>query len=307
MLQRHARLQYALLALVAALALTHVYLGAVSNYQNLAYGHLRARLPFYDSYYGPFAAYTSPEGLAAGLRDGDTILSINGRPYTGTNVLIEELRRSIPGQPLPVTYRRGSAPAATTNVILHAQRDVPAPLITWVIQGLFFLIARLCLLVGLYVVFARPRSIFAWLILGILAYFDPLFLNAQQFYSGLRPVVLIWNDLAQTAMPICLMLFGIYFPERSPIDIRFPWIKWVIALAILLFVPTDLLYIYGHGYNFAADAWLSPWYYRITVVENIFGALAISYFFINLAPKLSRSTGDARRRLRILYYGSAIG
>ena len=307
MLQRHARLQYVLLALVAALALTHVYLGAINIYQNLAYGHLRARQPFYESYFGPFTAHTSPEGLAAGLRDGDTVLSINGRPYTGTSVLIREVRRSRSGQPLAITYRRGSAPAVTTNVTLHAERDVPAPLVIWGIAGLFFLIALLCLLVGLYAVFARPRSVFAWLILGILAYFDPLFINAGQLYSSLRLVAQVWSDLAATAMPICLMLFGIYFPDRSSIDIRFPWIKWVIAFPILLFAPTDLLYIYGHGYNFAADAWFSPWYYRVTVVENVFGALAISYFFVNLWPKLSRSTGDARRRLRILYYGSAIG
>ena len=300
MLQRHARLQYALLALVAALALTHVYLGAINIYQNLAYGHFRARQPFYESYFGHFTAHTSPEGLTAGLHDGDIILSINGRPYTGTSVLIREVRRSRSGQPLAITYRRGNSPIATANVILRAERDTPAPLVVWGIAGLFFLIALLCLLVGLYAVFARPRSVFAWLILGVLAFFDPLFINAGQLSSSLRPVAQVWSDLAQTAMPLCLMLFGIYFPERSPIDIRFPWIKRVIAVPILLLVPTDLLYIYGHGYNFAADAWLSPWYYRITVVENVFSALAISYFFINLAPKLSRSTGDARRRLRIL-------
>jgi len=235
------------------------------------------------------------------------VLSINGHPYTGTSVLFRELRNSRAGQPLAITYRRDNAPPVSTNVILHAERDVPAPLVAWVIQTAFFLIATLCLLVGIYVVFARPRSVFAWLILGILAYIDPLLINAQQSYGNLRPIAQVWSDLAQTAMPLCLMLFGIYFPERSKIDVRLPWIKWFIAIPIFLFIPVDLLYIYGHGFNFAADAWISPWYYPITVVEIVFVALAISYFFVSLAPKLARATGDARRRLRVLYYGSVIG
>ncbi len=305
--QRSARIQYALLALVAALAFTHVYLGARNNYQSLAFGHLRARLPFYDSYYGPFVAQATPEGIASGLHNGDAVLAVNGRPYIGGLVLLEEVRHSHPGQPLTITYRRGESPPATTTIILHAERDVPASLVAWVLHFAFPLVALLCLLVGIYVVFARPRSLYAWLILGILGYFDPLFIAAAQLNSHLRIVAQVWSDIAQTAMPLCLMAFGIYFPERSLTDIRFPWIKWLIAIPILLLFPTDLLYIYGHGYNFAASAWLDPSFYRIAIAENVLSVLAICYFFINLAPKLSQSSGDARRRLRILYFGSIIG
>jgi sigma-B regulation protein RsbU (phosphoserine phosphatase) len=307
MLQKSARLQYALLALVSVLALTHVYLGARNNYQNLANGHLRARLPFFDSYFGPLVALPTPEGIAAGLRQGDTVLTINGHPYTGNAVLLEEIRRSRPGQPLTVAFRRGQSPPAIATVILRAERGTPASPVAWAIQSGFLLIALLCLLIGLYVVFARPRSLHAWLILGILAYFDPIFINSAQLYSPLMIVAQVWNDIAQTAMPLCLMAFGIYFPERSSTDIRLPWIKWLITIPIILLVPTDLLYIYGHSYNYAASEWLDPWFYRINVTENILSTSAISYFFLNLGPKLGKSTGDARRRLRILYFGSIIG
>ncbi|HMF53522.1 MAG TPA: hypothetical protein VK593_04180, partial [Edaphobacter sp.] len=307
MLQRSARIQYALLALVTVLSLTHVYLGARNNYQSLVYGHFRARLPFYDSYYGPFVAQATPESVASGLHNGDAVLAVNGRPYIGGLVLLEEVRHSQPGQPLTITYRRGESPPATATVILHAERDVPASLVAWVLHVAFPLVALFCLLVGIYVVFARPRSLYAWLIFGILAYFDPLFIAAAQLNSHLRIVAQVWSDIAQTVMPLCLMAFGIYFPERSLTDIRLPWIKWLIAIPMLLLFPTDLLYIYGHGYNFAASAWLDPSFYRIAVAENILSVLAICYFFINLAPKLSQSSGDARRRLRILYFGSIIG
>lgn len=305
--QRSARIQYALLALVAMLAFTHVYLGAKSNYQGLVHGQFRARLPFSDSFYGPLVARARQEGIAAGLQNDDTVLAVNGRPYTGIIILLEEVRHSRPGQPLTVTYRRGESPPVTTAVILHAERDVPASPVAWVLHFAFLLIAVFCLLVGIYVVFARPGSMFAWLILGILGYFAPLFIDTAALSGHLKLLIQVWSDMAQTAMPLCLMVFGIYFPERSSTDIRLPWIKWLIAAPILLLFPTDILYIYGHNYNFAASAWLDPAFYRITVTESIFSALAISYFFLNLAPKLALSTGDARRRLRILYFGSVIG
>jgi phosphoserine phosphatase RsbU/P len=307
MLQRSARLQYALLALVAVLSLTHVYLGVKNNYQSLAHGRTRARLPFDDSYRGPLVAQATPESVEAGLHNGDTVLAVNGRPYTGGIVLLEEVRHSLPGQPLTILYRRGEFPSATATILLHAERNAPASPVAWILHFTFLLMALLCLLIGIYAVFARPRNPHAWLILGILSFFDPLFINAAQIYSPFRFVAQVWSDLAQTAMPLCLMIFGIYFPERSSIDIRLPWIKWLIAIPILLLLPADLLYIYGHGYNYSASTWLDPWFYRIVIVENVLAAFAISYFFVSLAPKLAQSTGDARRRLRILYFGSVIG
>jgi sigma-B regulation protein RsbU (phosphoserine phosphatase) len=307
MLQRSARLQYVLLALVALLALTHVYLGARNNYRSLAHGDLRARLPFYDSYYGPLVAQAMPEAVAAGLHNGDSVLAINGQPYTGGIVLLGQVRSSHPGEPLTITYRRGESPLTIATVILHPERDVPASAVAWILHLAFLFIALLCLLVGIYVVFARPLSLNAWLILGILAYFAPLFINSSQIFSPFRPVAQVWGDIAQTLMPLCLMAFGIYFPARSVVDVRIPRLKWLIGVPILTFLPFDLLYIYGHGYNFAASAWLDPWFYRIAVGESVFDSLAIGYFFVNLAVKLAQSSGDARRRLRILYFGSVIG
>jgi sigma-B regulation protein RsbU (phosphoserine phosphatase) len=307
MLQRSAPLQYVLLALVAALAFTHVYLGGLNNYQSLAYGHLRSRLPFSDSYHGPFAAQVTPEGKAAGLADGDAVLSVNQRPYTGNIVLLEEVRNSRPGQLLSVIRRHAESSPTTALIALRAERNTRASAVAWVLHLVFLFVALLCLLLGIYVVFARPRSLNAWLILGILAYFDPLFIDAAQLKSQLRLVAQVWSNLAQTAMPLCLMTFGVYFPDRSVIDIRYPWIKWIIAIPALAFLPADILYIYGHGYNYAVSAWLDPWFYRITVVEDVFATLAISSFFVYLAPKLAQSTGDARRRLRILYFGTFLG
>ena len=309
--QRPARLQYALLALVVVLAFTHVYLGTARNFENLAHGQDRVTQPFYGGNLGNTLTLALPEAKAAGLNEGDTILTINSHPFTGGAVLLEQVRQSKPGQPLTVTFHphdaQPQAPPSTAAIVLRPERTVPASLYAWVIKSIFFLLPLFCLLTGLYVVFARPRNVFAWLILGILAYFEALFIPGHQFYSPLLAVAMFWSTLAQTAMPLCLMAFGIYFPERSQIDIRYPWIKWLFIVPVVVLFPIDLLYAYDRSYNFAAGHWLIPYLSSINAIEAVSEAGAILYFFLNLSPKLRTATGDARRRLRILYVGSAIG
>ena len=328
MLQRSARLQYALLALVAFFALTHFYLGAGDSFGNLANGDHRARFPFFQGSLGHAVRLTTPEAVEAGRRPGDTavtvtlampeaetaglhvgdaVVDVNHRPFTGTDVLLDELRNSKPGQPMSLTTLRPDGSEATVTFPLAPQRSSVPSVWAWVIQCSFVFLPFICMLVGLYTVFARPRSFHAWLILGILAYLPTIFFPQIQFHGPLTSVALIWNIVAQTAMPICLMLFGIYFPQQAILDTRAPWIKWVLIAPILVLVPTDFLASFGHTYNFNLDAFLDPWELKINTVENIFSILAICYFFVTIATKMDRATGDARRRLKILYYGAAAG
>jgi len=328
MLQRAARLQYALLALVIFFALTHFYLGAANSFDNLANGTLRARSPFFQGTIGHAVRLTIPEAMEAGRRPGDTavtvtlamseaeaaglhvgdaVVDVNHRPFTGGVVLLDELRHSRPGQLMSLTILRPDYSQATISFPLAPERPSVAPVWAWVIQSAFIFLPFFCMLVGLYTVFARPRNFHAWLILGILAYLPTIFFSQNQFHGPLTPIALIWNIVAQSAMPICLMLFGIYFPQRSILDTRAPWIKWVLITPILALVPADFLTSFGHTYNFNLDAFLDPWAMKINVVENVFSILAIFYFFATIAAKMGRATGDARRRLKVLYYGAAAG
>ena len=328
MLQRSARLQYVLLALVIFFALTHFYLGVVNSLDNLAHGDRRARFPFYQGTLGHAVRLTTPEAVAAGRRPGDTavtvtlampeaetaglhvgdaVVDVNNRPYTGSSILLGELRRSRPGQPMSLTALRPDGSEATDTFPLAPERPSVPPLWAWVIQCSFIFLPFICMVVGLYTVFARPRSVHAWLILGILAYLPTIFFPQNQFQGPLAPIALIWNIVAQTAMPICLMLFGIYFPERSILDVRAPWIKWLFLIPLLVLMPSDFLTSFGHTYNFNLDAFLDPWAMKINTVENIFSILAISYFFATIGAKVGTTTGDARRRLKILYYGAEVG
>ncbi|MBB5318353.1 SpoIIE family protein phosphatase [Tunturibacter empetritectus] len=310
--QRSARLQYLLLALVAALALLHAYGGAILNFNLLAHGDSIVRSPFESGLHLETTTDLREEALAAGLRPFDTILTINGQPYTSRSVLLDQTRHASPGDSMTVTYRRGpDGPGGAINSATiklapnHPQKLSPLAI---AVRLAFAVLPLFCLLIGLWVVFARPRNPHAWLILGILCYFDALFINPTEISgSYLVPIALFWNIVAQTAMPLCLMFFGVYFPERSTLDIKLPWVKWLFAIPILILAPTDVLYYFGDMWSFASIRWLAPYLYSINTAENVISALAICWFFITLGPKIGQATGDARRRLRVLYVGTSIG
>ncbi len=306
---KSARLQYFLLAVVAALALLHAYGGAVLNYNLLAHGDTLVRFPFNSGYPQENIAGDSEETRLAGLQRSDTIVSINGKPYTGRKVVLDQIRYSSPGDSMAITFRRGpTAPLQSTSIRLvavHPQKRSPFA----IAAGLTFAVLPfLCLLIGLWVVFARPRNPHAWLILGILSYFDPLFINVTLITNSfILPFAFFWNIAAQTAMPLCLMFFGVYFPQRSHFDVKLPWVKWLIAISILLLVPFDFFFSYGDMWDFSVIHRFLPYAYAINTTENILSSAAISWFFFTLFPKISEATGDARRRLRVLYIGTLVG
>jgi phosphoserine phosphatase RsbU/P len=309
MFQRSARLQYALLAVVAFLAFSHFYVGLANNFRDTVRGTTSTRAPFTTSDLTPNVSILQPEAFDAGLRRGDTVLTINGRPFTGRVVLINEVRHSQVGQPLTITWTHPGDPATHSGTITLAPlRTSPAPSYLWVTRGVLLFLPLLFVLTGIWVVFARPRSPHAWLIFGILAYFDSLMIGYSKLPGGfLFAVAIFWNSVAQTLMPICLMLLGIYFPQRSRLDVRYPWVKWVLTVVILVFLPIDLIYYYSDVWKFSAGSWLNPYEYFINLTEYILVAAAFCWFFATLGAKIGDLTGDARRRLVALLYGAGIG
>ena len=201
MFQRSARLQYLLLALVAALSLTHFFLGAKQNFHTQLNGQHIARRPFFGGYTNATISTLMPEARDAGLSIGDTVLTYNGQKFAGNIYLQRELERSSPGQPLAVTYLHpGDSSPHTATIILRPVRDVPTPLWAWIVLTVITTVSFFCLLTGLYVVFARPRNPHAWLILGILAYFNSLFASIPLLTGPLTSIALFWSVIALDAI-----------------------------------------------------------------------------------------------------------
>lgn len=297
-----------LLAIVAFFAFTHFILGARHNFDMQRNGRFEARVPFRGGYRGATLTVVLPEAREAGLLAGDTVLAVNGREYANAQIAQQEVRQSRPGMPLPVLYRRGTDPEThLATITLRPIHSRVQPVWSWVVLSFLTTASFFCLLTGLYVVLARPRNPHAWLILGILAFFNALLIPTLSLSGALKPIAIAWSVIAQVAMPLCLMAFGIYFPERSRIDVRYPWIKWLFVVPVTLLLPLDLLQEFSRSYSFALGRWMEPFAQVMNAFETVIGILAISYFFVALFPKIRTATGDARRRLRILYVGTSIG
>jgi sigma-B regulation protein RsbU (phosphoserine phosphatase) len=105
------------------------------------------------------------------------------------------------------------------------------------------------------------------------------------------------------------MLFGIYFPERAPLDRRFPWAKWIVIATIAAFNVFDIVWLFGFGFNFESVAWLSPLLLKYFQVQIWLLMVPISLYFVTIARKAfnPKTVPDQRRRLKIIYWGSFVG
>jgi hypothetical protein len=111
MLQKSARLQYALLALVAVLALTHFYLGAVNNFQNLVHGTVRVRQPFFGGYLGNTLTLALPEAkLLASMPETpsspSTVILLPGASFYWNRFDKANLARPSPSPSTLTTHHR---------------------------------------------------------------------------------------------------------------------------------------------------------------------------------------------------------
>jgi sigma-B regulation protein RsbU (phosphoserine phosphatase) len=312
-----ARVQLALLALVAAASFAFYAISVVGLLeQNDGSGVPRS--PTDHGFRLRTVSGTTPEAARAGIRLGDSILEVNGRPFTGYNVMLEELRKSHAGDVMRLTLEppsslSGAPPAAadirTVSVVLAPVRAKrPALLESLRVIFLNALFPLVCLLLGLWVVAARPLDRNAWFLLGILEYFVVIF-TGDIFWPGASSgFVVIWTSFELVVGPLSIMFFGIYFPERSRRDVSFPWIKWAITGVLAALLPFALLYNWGFLFSFRLIASLAPHMGSLLRALTLLAMLAISIYFFCLGEKAGTATSaGVKRRLRILYIGSTIG
>jgi phosphoserine phosphatase RsbU/P len=254
----------------------------------------------------------SPEAKKAGIVPGVKITGLNGAPYTGDAQVAEILYTAQPGDTVDVEFVRpdGSQGAATITLTRHAK--LHEGIADWVVllrDGIVVVLLPLaCLLIGYWVVLAKPTDRNAWLLLTLLTFPSVLWIN-QGMATGMGLLLrLFWYETLQLLASPALLLFGIYFPERSRIDVKAPWIKWLVVTPYPVFAA--ILYAYLYKLYFAGPTGLH-WLATIEAagkVLNVLNLACIGLYLVFTLDKLrSASTKDARRRLRVLTMGTAIG
>lgn len=246
----------------------------------------------------------------AGVRLGDDIRSIDAKPLVTQLPLGDVKYRSRPGQRVRLLVERQGAPAPLT---LDAVLDPPRPedvrpLSRRLVGELLGSYPVLFLLVAVVVLLLRVDDPNAWrLALVFAGFISGAPYPEWQVPPALHPFAYAFHVFFEGALPGLFLYFFSVFPTSSPLDRRAPWLKklWLGAgLTVTAPLALSALFVGTVG---PIEAWargtglLNPWPF---VVYYIFGdGLGLA----SLAANAVHATGDARRKSRVIVWGTLAG
>lgn len=224
-----SRALYLLLALYIVASITFYGLnvaGFVDGYLNVFH---HARVPFDIDFEQLTVTDLQPEAKAAGLAKGHIIESLNGQPYSGRAHWVKTVRHVSPNTPIRVGVRQPDGQSKDVFFRLQPEGGPIGPVSEWLSMVLLGIsVPLVCLLVGYWVVAARPRDPNAWLVLVLLSLPEVLFRFNPDTWPGVWFLLLpVWYWPFRLLGPSALLWFSLYFPERSRIDKRLPYLQVV--------------------------------------------------------------------------------
>ena len=226
-----SRAHYGLFLLVAGAAL--LFQALYSMYVLDVYRHptQRTRAPF-EYTTARIINRVNEEARTAGARPGDELFSINGTEFKGERLLHYALLQAGPGGLMRATVRHpdGSTASVTIRIAPYGRAASSAQDWTFAVIALLF-VPALALCLGVMLVFGRPWDLRAWLTLALMMSFSQIY-YVPGWDGPLRTLALGYRVLASTLFSVWLVLFSIYFPERTAWDRKRPWIKWLFVAPV---------------------------------------------------------------------------
>ncbi len=251
-----------------------------------------------------------PAAQAAGIRSGDLIASINGTELgRGDGVFERELDLMAEGVPvrLGMVRQQGDGvrePYETEVLPVRIPRDINLYASVIVNTLFMYVLPTLCILLGFWVLFVRPRDPLAWVLLFVL---NGLAALSLEVYWDPTTLAGAFQDIFFASWALAMFLFGLYFPERWSLDVKFPWFKWllIVPLGFQVFLTALNLLSVNTGVNLFWLLGPLPRYYgSFAFVVNM---IAIGLFFAALGHKGGTTQNpDARRRLFVMLYGTSL-
>ncbi len=247
----------------------------------------------------------------AGLLPDDQIIAINGQTLDSYALFDHIWSTSSPGDHVRLTVRRPSQPGTVDleGVFQVTKLSLPT-------EGFGRSAARqiinffpvLFLIVGGVVLFSRIDDPYAWL-LALL--FTCMIATAPCHLFGRFPPFMQRGSLAfrgifdGMAAPMVYVFFAV-FPERSVIDKRAPWLKWLaIAFGISQAIP---------GLAAGDPQWpqflqkkLGPALSYNSQHLIVYSFVALGFLSLFLSAIRRNGTVDGRRKARVLLWGSVLG
>jgi sigma-B regulation protein RsbU (phosphoserine phosphatase) len=266
--------------------------------------------PFEVGYEHPTITSVEEAAQKAGLRAGDTIESLNGEPYWG-RALFQKVRwYARPGGTMRFGVRHADGQRASVALPLMGYPSRPTVYEMIFTIFLHLVVPLFCLGLGYWVALARPRDLNAWLILILLS-FPGSFIAVSTYntWPGIWLALrLAWHIILDVLAPAALLWLGLLFPERSRIDLRWPWLKWLILTALTGCLVVALVVDYCVWYKLSLISNVKTINDINNQVVGWLMVMCVTLYWIAIFAKLrTASSQDARRRLRLLCVASVIG
>jgi sigma-B regulation protein RsbU (phosphoserine phosphatase) len=257
------------------------------------------------------------EAERAGLRRGDIVIGINGRPVQGWSDIYGPARRARTGGHLLLHVKRTGAAGSI-------EEDVSVPLRQFTYVGYTpgsvgyiatiwsrILTPLFCLVLGFWVAAVRVGDRAAWTLILLMLSMANLIADDPTMYGhedALQPLLTGLSIVFIRLGPLALVYFGIIFPETLDVDRRIPWMKWIVLGPML--VRAGLSGISAGLVLHHRDLILPLWAILVAVdpAATDIELSLIGLFFVILGYKtVLATTNDARRRFLLLDTGAAVG
>jgi phosphoserine phosphatase RsbU/P len=247
----------------------------------------------------------------AGLRAGDQIIALNGHALASYSLFDEIWSRSRPGDPVDIAVRRaGERQPLTVHATFRLGRSggLPEGSARASAREVLSLYPIFFVLVGFGVLFLRLDDSHAWLLALLFAGFVavPRLTNQQALPDSLQTYTSVYRAIFYSLIAAMFYIFFALFPEKSPLDRRAPWLKWVVlaiaALQILPGLPYGDARFPGFVMRAIGDA----------ASAHLRLALTYGWLFLGLVSLLWNCTSletspKARRKSRVLLAGTFLG
>ncbi|MBZ5494129.1 MAG: SpoIIE family protein phosphatase [Acidobacteriia bacterium] len=245
----------------------------------------------------------------AGIKVHDEIIAIDGTSLATAdpNLFQKTWLHRRPGETVTLTIRRPGQQAPLNITATFRAVATPGSIhgIAEQVVGSYPIVF---LVVGLAVLFLRLQDRNAWLLAvlcaGLIAA-SPLPPSTVAMSASLQAFMFAYRAIFIGVLALTFYLFFAGFPQRSPLDRRAPWLKWLLGLlAVVIAVPGIPV---GHP---------QPW----SAISRIAGANAaqygtLAYIYGTLVltlvslcwSGLSTSDPEAKRKFRVITWGTLVG
>ncbi|MGA3126547.1 MAG: SpoIIE family protein phosphatase [Candidatus Korobacteraceae bacterium] len=303
--QKHATLQYLILAVLFLITAAYhaKHIKFIADYLSWRVDAVRAPGSMERS--KPIVSRVELESEQAGVRVGDTLLEVNGKPYKGAADLARAIEYAQGGDSMRVTVQHTDG--RRQELLIPLVRRTQSASDHWLfVIALHGVLPLSCVALGFWVAAVRPRERVAWILLALLLGFSQMFgLGAENQDGTLASnLALGYKVTCASTWVLWLLMLGVYFPEQLGFERRHPWLKWIVLVPLGGLAAVGIAYTLLSANSFAAAAYMNTAIRGVGAVGIVLILFSIAAFFVAIIAKyFVASTRDAKRRLRLLYFG----